>query len=335
MPDASDGARVDQGLVAGARRAVFGFVLVTILRKSGSRRVARGVCWGFPAGWFGCCTRIRRSDARLEVARRRASGRCSVSATGYGGLGARAGRGGEEPAWGPRTYRCPVVDKAAIKRAYHVGMAGLSDIDPEWDALYARARLVLDDDGVSAEERRKATAKRKLARAGLDAPPVDIALVKRTLVEYARTKRYQLALDMTGIGKDDMNLAYDLWPESKTVYEYVQRMRNEERTREMDEVADLATDKLKVLLRDDKGKCMVNAKLVMETLERLDRKRFGDDGGAGSGPKKDGGGSPMVYQISNVQLNLYGTEAVKNAFPSGGVVDVDSVVRALEGGSDG
>jgi len=159
--------------------------------------------------------------------------------------------------------------------------------------------------------------------------------VKRTLVEYARTKRYQLALDLTGIGKDDMNLAYDLWPESKTVYEYVQRMRNEERSREMDEVADLATDKLKVLLRDDKGKCMVNAKLVMETLERLDRKRFGDDGGAGSGPKKEGGGSPMVYQISNVQLNLYGTEAVKNAFPSGGVVDVDSVVRALEGGSDG
>ena len=216
-----------------------------------------------------------------------------------------------------------------------MGMAGKSDIDPEWDALYARARLVLDEDGVSAEERRMATARRKLARAGLDAPPVDIALVKRTLVEYARTKRYQLALDLTGIGKDDMNLAYDLWPESKTVYEYVQRMRNEERSREMDEVADLATDKLKVLLRDDKGKCMVNAKLVMETLERLDRKRFGDDGGAGSGPKKEGGGSPMVYQISNVQLNLYGTEAVKNAFPSGGVVDVDSVVRALEGGSDG
>ena len=215
-------------------------------------------------------------------------------------------------------------------------MAGLSDIDPEWDALYARARLVLDDDGVSAEERRKATAKRKLDRAGLEAPPVDIALVKRTLVEYARTKRYQLALDMTGIGKDDMNLAYDLWPESKTVYEYVQRMRNEERTREMDEVADLATDKLKVLLRDDKGKCMVNAKLVMQTLERLDRKRFGEDGGVGAGAKKDGGGGePMVYQISNVQLNLFGTDAVKNAFPSGGVVDVDAVVKALEGGSDG
>ena len=255
-----------------------------------------------------------------------------MSATGYGGLWARAGRGGEEPAEGTRTYRCPVVDKAAIKRAYHVGMAGLSDIDPEWDALYARARLVLDDDGVSAEERRKATAKRKLDRAGLKAPPVDIGQVKRTLVEYARTKRYQLALDMTGIGKDDMNLAYDLWPESKTVYEYVQRMRNEERTREMDEVADLATDKLKVLLRDDKGKCMVNAKLVMQTLERLDRKRFGESAADGGTERGKQDGDPMVYQISNVQLNLIGTDAIRKALPAGGTVDVDAVVRALDGG---
>jgi hypothetical protein len=213
-------------------------------------------------------------------------------------------------------------------------MAGLSDIDPEWDALYARARLVLDDDGVSAEERRKATAKRKLDRAGLKAPPVDIGQVKRTLVEYARTKRYQLALDMTGIGKDDMNLAYDLWPESKTVYEYVQRMRDVERTQDMDDVADLATEKLKTLLKDDKGKCLVNAKLVMKTLERLDRKRFGEDAVAGAGVKKDGG-DPMVYQISNVQMNLIGDAALRAALPAGGVVDVDAVVRALEGEADG
>lgn len=224
------------------------------------------------------------------------------------------------------------MDKAAIKRFYHVGMAGVSDIDPEWDALYARARLVLDEDGVSAEQRRKETAARKLRRAGLDAPPVDVGLVKRTLVEYSRTKRYQLALDMTGIGKDDMNLAYDLWPESKTVYEYVQRMRNEERTREMDEVADLATDKLKVLLRDDKGKCMVNAKLVMQTLERLDRARFGEAAQDGGPDRKGAGGDPMVYQISNVQLNLIGTDAIRKALPAGGTVDVDAVVRALEGG---
>ncbi len=210
-----------------------------------------------------------------------------------------------------------------------------SEADKRWDALYARARLMLDDEGVSREDKRKATAERKLNRAGLKAPPVDLDLVKRTLVMYAGTKRYAMSLEATGATKDEMNMAFDLWPESKTVYEYVQRMRNEERSREMDEVADLATDKLKVLLHDDKGKCMVNAKLVMQTLERLDRKRFGEpaaDGGAERG-RQDG--DPMVYQISNVQLNLIGTDAIRKALSAGGVVDVDAVVKALEGGSDG
>ena len=206
--------------------------------------------------------------------------------------------------------------------------------DERWDALYGRARLTLDEDGVAAESRRRETAERKLKRAGLDAPPVNLDLVKRTLLEYARTKRYALALESTAATKDEMNLAYDLWPESKTVYEYVQRMRDAARSQEMDEVADLATDKLKVLLKDDKGKCLVNAKLVMGTLERLDRKRFLVDGAA-KVAAKEGGGDPMVYQISNVQMNLIGNDALRSALPAGGVVDVDAVVRALEGGSDG
>lgn len=205
----------------------------------------------------------------------------------------------------------------------------------EWDALYGRARLVLDEDGAAREEKRREVAAKKLKRAGLDAPPVDLGHVKRALVEYARTKRYLPALESAGIGKDDMNLAYDLWPEAKTVYEYVQRMRDEVRSQEMEEVADLATDKLKTLLRDDEGKCLVNAKLVMQTLERLDRRRFGEDGSSADGAKGGGEGEPLVYQISNVQMNLIGNDVLKTAFPSGGVVDVDSVVRALEGGTDG
>lgn len=206
----------------------------------------------------------------------------------------------------------------------------------EWDALYERARLVLDEDGAAREEKRKEVAAKKLKRAGLDALPVDLGLVKRALVEYARTKRYLPALESTGIGKDDMNLAYDLWPEAKTVYEYVQRMRDEVRSQELEEVADLATDKLKTLLRDDEGKCMVNAKLVMQTLERLDRRRFGEDQGGSVGARNGGEGrTPLVYQISNVQLNLVGTDAIRRALPSGGTVDVDAVVKALEGGQDG
>ena len=209
-----------------------------------------------------------------------------------------------------------------------------SEADRRWDALYARARLMLDDEGVASEAKRKATAERKLKRMGLEAPPVDLELVKRTLVMYAGTKRYLMSLEATGVTKDEMNLAFDLWPEANTVYEYVQRMRDRARTQEMEEAVDLATDKLKTLLKDDKGKCLVNAKLVMSTLERLDRKRFGEDAVAGSGVKKDGG-DPMVYQISNVQMNLIGDAALRAALPAGGVVDVDAVVKVLEGGADG
>ena len=208
-------------------------------------------------------------------------------------------------------------------------------LDAEWVALYARARLVLDDDGAAQERKRNEVAAKKLKRAGLSAPPVDLSLVKRTLVEYSRTQRYSLALSSTSATKDEMNLAFDLWPESKTVYEYVQRMRDAARSQDMDEVADLATDKLKTLLKDDNGKCLVNAKLVMQTLERLDRRRFGDDGVDGGGSKRGSDVDPMVYQISNVQMNLIGSDAIRSALPSGGVVDVDTVVEALEVGSDG
>ena len=207
---------------------------------------------------------------------------------------------------------------------------GSQDIEASWSELYSRARIMLDDDGVAQEAKRKEIAAKKLRRAGLEAPPVDIGLVKKTLVEYAKVKRYALALESTAATKDEMNLAYDLWPESKTVYEYVQRMRDEARTQDMDEVADLATDKLKTLLKDDKGKCGVDARLVMQTLERLDRRRFLVDAGASGGVKRDGGGDPMVYQITNVQMNLTGTDALRAALPAGGVVDVDAVVKALE-----
>ena len=77
--------------------------------------------------------------------------------------------------------------------------------DKRWDALYGRARLMLDEDGVAAESRRRETAERKLKRAGFDTPPVDLDLVKRTLLEYARTKRYALALESTAATKDEID----------------------------------------------------------------------------------------------------------------------------------
>lgn len=231
---------------------------------------------------------------------------------------------------------CRLAGKAEVKRLYHLGMTHKEDrFECEWDALLGRARLMLDDEGAAQEERRRAVAAKKLRRAGLDAPPIDLVRVRRALVEYARTKRYLPALRSAGVGRDEMNLAFDLWPDAKTVYDHVQRMRDEVRSQEMDEVADLATEKLRTLLEDDEGKCLVNAKLVMQTLERLDRRRFGEDAAALEQAKRDGGRDAMVYQISNVQLNLIGSDAIRRALPTGGTVDVDAVVRTLEGESDG
>jgi hypothetical protein len=44
----------------------------------------------------------------------------------------------------------------------------------------------------------------------------------------------------------------------------------------------------------------------------------------------EAGGDQMVYQISNVNINMLGDSTMDKVFPKGGVVDVDSVVRELE-----
>ena len=214
-------------------------------------------------------------------------------------------------------------------------MKQLSDNEQKaWDALFQRAHMMLDDAGIEQERTRKEVARKQLARDGLDEPPVDLAAVKRALLVYSVTKRYNIALESGGVSKDDMQIAYKLWPDAKTVLEYVQNMRDEQRTKDMEELEILATDALKALLKDTKGKNCINPKLVMATLERLDRKRFGDKAEPGA-VKKDGDNDPMVYQISNVQMNLVGTDAVRAAIPAGGVVDVEAVIKALEVRSDG
>lgn len=214
-------------------------------------------------------------------------------------------------------------------------MEQLSESEQEkWDALLQRARMMLDDAGIEQERKRKEVAKKQLERAGVDEPPVDLAAVKRVLIVYAATKRYNIALESGGATKDDMQMAFRLWPDAKTVLEYVQNMRDEQRTSDMEELELLATDALKALLKDSKGKNCVNPKLVMATLERLDRKRFGErteDAAA----KKPGDNDPMVYQITNVQMNLTGNDALRAALPAGGVVDVEAVIKALEVKADG
>ena len=86
--------------------------------------------------------------------------------------------------------------------------------------------------------------------------------------------RYSNAANLAGISKPDLVTAFDLWPEAKVVRDYI-RARNE-KIREMDneELVEDARDGLHRLITVEE--CDLNAKAVLTTLERLDKKSFGD-----------------------------------------------------------
>ena len=76
-----------------------------------------------------------------------------------------------------------------------------------WAELYVRAKMMLDDEGLAQEEKRKDVAAKKLRRAGLEAPPVDLQKVKATQLKYAECMKYSEAVKATGITKSDMACA--------------------------------------------------------------------------------------------------------------------------------
>ena len=174
--------------------------------------------------------------------------------------------------------------------------------------------MMLDDEGVEREEKRKAVTLKKLRRAGLEAPPVDLDLVRATLLEYAECMKYTEAVKKTGIAKRDMAVAFDLWPESKTVEEYICRVRDEEYERKRADVVSTLREQMEKLATDDKGECGANVKAVLFGLERLDRRHFsdprtsegigGDDGRAL--PHRGGGG---------ILININGDAARISAAP--------------------
>ena len=150
------------------------------------------------------------------------------------------------------------------------------NLEARWDALYAQARMVLDDEGVEREEKRRAVAAKKLKRAGLEAPPVDLRKVKETLLEYSECLKYMDAVNKTGIARREMTAAFDLWAEAKTVEEYICRIRDEEYKRKRADVVTKLRDQLETLAMDDKGECHANVKAVLFGLERLDKGFFSD-----------------------------------------------------------
>lgn len=202
------------------------------------------------------------------------------------------------------------------------------DIDAEWGELLNRAMLSLDEAGMDQFNKRKAVAAKKLNRQGLQSPPVDLAKVKEMLLLYHGGKTHSTAVKETGIAQDDVLTAYDLWPESRTVLEYIRERRHQKLELENIELIEKAQERLKDALDDVDGSTKVNPKILELSLARLDRKRFGDGGGIGNG--NGSGSSQLTYEITNVQINLPGGN-MDGVFPKGGVIDVDEVVKALDG----
>lgn len=91
-------AWVDQRGSAGRNRARPCENLVTI----GGADAGAPLLQGFFGGWVRVQHPQRLCGARPEGGWQAS---CSMAATGYGGIEARAGGGGEGPAWGSRTYR--------------------------------------------------------------------------------------------------------------------------------------------------------------------------------------------------------------------------------------
>ena len=205
-----------------------------------------------------------------------------LSRPAYGGLGDPCGAGAGYARGGPRSKD----GKAEVKRRDNIGVneAEKKEIEAEWDALWERVQLMFDEDAEAAYNRRVEVAQKKLKRAGLEEPPLDMAKIKKALVRYSHTLRYSMALEEAGVSKLDMQTALDLWPMAKSAVEFLNKVRDG--TWEIESVEKVARyrEQLDKLATDDKGKCKASVKAVMFALGQMDRKHFGQ----ATGPQVDG-----------------------------------------------
>lgn len=209
-----------------------------------------------------------------------------------------------------------------------MGMGEEGDIEARWSRLEQLARLNLEDEGLATLERQEGKVSRRLARMGLSGPPVDVLKVKRFLVGYGDSeKRFDEQLKEVGLSRQDLYLAWKVWPVAKVVYEFVKDARRAARLEAMVDDSDVAARRL---LTEDE--CKLSAKMAMFALERLDRKHFGESE-EGGGERE---GRSTTYQITGVQINMLPGDAVKRLLPKDGVVDVDAVLAGVEElGADG
>lgn len=172
------------------------------------------------------------------------------------------------------------------------GMATGTEISASsWGVLKESALALLDAKGQDRLAARRRHAARVIGKMG-KAVPFDEEKVVRFLEDYARGKRYADAVRGAGLTKLEILTAFELWPECRVVYDYVCARNAEAREMDNEEFVDSARAALKELLT--KPGCDLNAKAVLTTLERLDRKSFGDprvkDGGDDARRAEGGGG---------------------------------------------
>lgn len=147
-----------------------------------------------------------------------------------------------------------------------------------WDVLWERTQLMFTDADVDSYHRRLETAAKKLKRAGLEAPPVDLAACRAAMVEYASTLQYKKSLRKNGVSAADFVTAKDLCPELAMVLEFVRKVRDEYQDAENEEVGESAK---KTLVISAKGGEVPKGAITsaMFLLGHIDHKRFGDNRG--------------------------------------------------------
>lgn len=175
-------------------------------------------------------------------------------------------------------------------------MAGMV-MESSWAELLDRAMSSLDEEDVMALEKRRESAKRKLARRSSAEMPFDEQKVKAFLLKYSIVGKYSETAESIGVKKAELLDAYDFWPESRVVYDYVVRRRKQAREIENDEILEDARNGLRRLVTVEG--CELDQKSVLFAIERLDRKSFGRDA------VKEGGGNVQVnYHLPGLTINM-------------------------------
>ena len=202
-------------------------------------------------------------------------------------------------------------------------------VPTEWDLLLERCLTSMDDQAQERLDRRREVVARLLAKRGLKEPPVDKQKVKDFLLNYAKLeKRHGKCMEEVGISKGDLLAAYDLWPESRFVMEYLREKRHQARELDNEDMLDEAREGISMM--NTVEECRLNAKTLIHTISSLDRKTFGDAKHGGAG-----GRSQVTYVIPSLTVNnimapdeiaeRLKAQARRTAMAQGRVVEAEAV----------